>query len=71
MTEAKEFPKITLEAARVNAHMLQKDAAKALGIAPVTLAAYEKGESLPDILMAHRISELYQFPLEYIFFSNC
>lgn len=71
MTEKNEYPKVTLEAARVNAHMLQKDAARALGISAPTLSSYEKGECTPDILMAQKMSKLYQFPLEYINFAEC
>ena len=43
-----EYPKITLKAVRVNANLLQKDAAKSLGIDKSTLQNYEKGKTVPD-----------------------
>ena len=40
-----QIPKITLEAARVNAHFTQREAAKALGISVATLQNYESGRT--------------------------
>ena len=65
-----DYPKITLEAARVNAHLKQKEAAKKLGIAPVTLASYEKGKITPRLDMLEKISELYRFPAALISFPT-
>lgn len=61
-----EYPKITLEAARVNAHLAQKEAAKKLGINARTLANYEKGKTTPDIVMVKKIEELYRFPMQFL-----
>lgn len=66
----KLYPKITLEAARVNAHLNQKEAAQQLGITPQTLASYERGSTLPDIAMGKKIEALYGFPLDLIFFPD-
>ena len=65
-----EVPKISLEAARVNAKLSQKEAAKRLGITPETLRNYELGKTLPDIGMATRIESLYQYPISHIFFGR-
>lgn len=65
--EKVDYPKITLEAARVNAHLQQKQAAKQLGLSPVTLASYEKGKTYPPIDVMQKICNLYKFPMEYIF----
>lgn len=70
MENTRKYPKITLEAARVNAHLLQKDAAKKLGITPQTLASYERGTTLPDVKMGEKIEELYGFPMDLIFFGS-
>lgn len=50
---------ITLKAARVNAGLTQKEAAKDLQINKNTLANYENYRTTPDIEMAQKIAELY------------
>lgn len=65
-----EYPKITLEAARVNAHMLQKEAAQRLGISPETLRSYESGKTEISYQTAVKLAELYQFPIQYIFLPD-
>ena len=62
-----QIPKISLEAARVNARFTQKDAAKALGISVATLRNYESGKTTPDWNLVRRIEELYKYPVDYIF----
>lgn len=62
-----KVPKITLEAARVNAHFTQKEAAKALKISVATLQNYESGRTTPDWSIVRKIEELYQYPIDYIF----
>lgn len=64
------YPKISLRAARVNAHLLQKEAATRLGISQATLQNYENGVTVPDWNMAKRIENLYNFPSDYIFFGR-
>ena len=50
---------ITLKAARVNAGITQKDAAKALGVAVTTIIRYEAGETFPDVPTIKKMEELY------------
>lgn len=59
---------ITLKAARVNAGLTQKEAAKRLGISRGTLASYEMYKTKPDIEMAKRIAALYGIPVDSIIF---
>lgn len=59
---------ITLKAARVNAGMTQKNAAKALEITTTTLVNYEAGRSIPKIDMAQKMANLYKTTLEDINF---
>lgn len=72
MTEMQQMmpPKISLEAARVNAGFQQREAADRLGVAAATLRSWENGDTMPDIDKAMEISELYQYPLNYIFFGK-
>ena len=42
-----EVIQISLAAARVNADLSQKEAAEKIGVAPVTLSRWEKGEAIP------------------------
>ncbi len=64
-----DYPKITLEAARVNAGLTQKESAEKLGVSTKTLQNYESGESVPKWDMVQRIGELYSFPTDFIFFG--
>lgn len=64
-----DYPKITMEAARVNAHMTQRKAAECLRISVETLRNYEHGNTLPDVDMATAMAELYKFPYDLISFS--
>ena len=63
-------PKISLEAARVNAGMLQKDVAEALKITPGTLRSWEEGKTCPDYDKAMELAKLYNYPADYIFFGK-
>lgn len=51
--------KISLEAARRNAGLSQKDAAKALNISNTTLGKWERGESFPTADKIPEICGLY------------
>lgn len=64
-----EFPRITLDAARVNAGLTQAAAAEKLGITRSTLQNYETGKTVPDWSMVKRIEEVYKFPADFIFFA--
>lgn len=63
------IPQISMKAARVNADLSQDEAAKRLGISRATLQNYESGSTIPDILTARKIEEVYRFPVDYIFFG--
>lgn len=66
-----EFPpKISLEAARVNAGLEQKAAAKMLGVTPPTLRSWERGDTLPSIGKVGEIESLYRYPKDYIYFGK-
>lgn len=65
-----DFPKITLEAARVNAKLSQKNAAKQLGVDASTLRSYERGKSAPSYPLVKKMEALYHFPSDFIFFGS-
>lgn len=60
--------KMSLKAARVNAGLSQIEAAKALGVSNKTLWKWEKGISLPDVIIAFELCELYGVELDSIIF---
>lgn len=60
--------KISLEAARVNAGLDQKSAAKALGVSNKTLGNWEKGITFPPADKIAKICELYGVPYDVINF---
>lgn len=64
------YPKITLAAARVNAGFTQKEAAKELGVCQKTIINYENGDQIPNWEMVNKISKLYNFPSDLIFFGK-
>lgn len=59
---------ITLKAARVNAGLTQREAAKKLGISKATLASYEMYKTKPDIERAKQIADLYGTTVDGIIF---
>ncbi len=59
---------MTLKAARVNAGLIQSEAAKMLNISKATLANYEKYKTIPDMEMGKRIAELYGVSVDNIIF---
>lgn len=62
---------ITMKAARVNANMTQKEAAKHLGISKNTLSNYEKYKTIPDVAMSQKMAGLYGLTVnDIIFLSN-
>lgn len=63
-------PKISLEAARVNAHLKQREAAKRIGIVPATLRSWERGITMPDLRQAACLADLYAYPMSYINFGG-
>ena len=61
------MPKISLEAARVNAKITQRELAKILGISQNTVCNWEKGKSQPNASNLRKISEISGIPLDFIF----
>lgn len=61
------MPKITLEAARVNAGLTQKELAEILGVSNTTVVNWEKGNTEPTISQLKKISELSGIPMDFIF----
>lgn len=55
--------KITFEAARVNAHLTQKEAVKLLDISLKTLQNYENGVTKPNWDTLNKMSEVYKIPM--------
>lgn len=60
------MPKISLEAARVNAKLTQKELAEILGVSNATIVNWEKGNSEPNLTQLRKISELSGIPLDFI-----
>lgn len=60
--------KISLKAARVNANLSQKEAAKVLKISNATLCKWEKGEAFPSTAQVPKICDLYKLPYDSINF---
>lgn len=64
------MPQITLKAARVNANLSQKEAAKTLNVAPSTLRNWESGKTFPRQDQIVAMCELYNVAFDNIFFAN-
>ena len=62
--------RMTLEAARVNAGLTQKQVCDAIGISMTTIWMWERGDRLPSVDKAIRLAELYKVPLECINFAK-
>ena len=60
--------KITLEAARVNAGLSQKEAAKELNVSNKTLCSWEKGTSFPNAEKIDALCKLYGLSYDNINF---
>lgn len=61
--------KMTLKAARVNAKLSSKDAAKALGICTSTLKNYESGRTEPSWTVVKKMEKVYGVPCDVFFFG--
>lgn len=62
--------KITFKAARVNAGMTQKEAAKLMHISNVTLVNWENGKSKPSYAAVKMMSHIYNCPEELFIFPS-
>ena len=58
---------ISLEAARVNAKLTQKELAEKLGISNVTVVNWEKGVTEPTLSQLRKISQLSGIPMDFIY----
>lgn len=61
---------ISLEAARVNAGLSQKDAAQKVGINVATLSNWENGKTSPDVDKFKKLCEVYGCPGDIIFLGK-
>lgn len=59
---------LSLRAARVNANLTQREAARKIGIGRATLQNYETGKSWPRGKVISKIAEVYNLPYESIKF---
>ena len=50
---------ISLKAARVNAELTQKEAAKRLGVDVSTVVSWETGKTSPKVAQIQRLCEIY------------
>lgn len=62
--------RISLKAARVNAGLTMDDVCSQLKITKTTIFNWENGNSVPDVDMAIKLSDLYRIPLENINFCR-
>ena len=69
-SERLEKFQISLAAARVNAEMTQEEVAKTLGVSKQTVVNWEKSRTEIDHSQAKKLSELYNMPLNNIFFGK-
>lgn len=60
--------KITLKAARVNAGLIQREAAKRIGVRRETLNRWENGKGFPSPKQIDSICEVYGIPYDNIIF---
>lgn len=62
--------RMTLEAARVNAGLTQKQVCDAIDISMTTIGLWEHGDRMPTVDKAIKLSELYGVPLDCINFAK-
>ena len=60
---------LTLAALRVNARLRQKNVAKEIGVAVSTLQNWEWGKTVPNILRAQQLADMYGVNLDDILFA--
>lgn len=64
------YPKITLQAARVNVGLNQEESAKELDISKATLQNYESGVTTPTWDMVKKMEKFYGIPADFLFFGD-
>lgn len=60
--------KISLKAARINANLTQKAAAKSVNVEKETISSWERGKSEPKVSQAYTLCELYGVPIDDVVF---
>lgn len=58
---------ISLKAARVNAEMTQKQAAKEIGVDASTIVSWESGKTSPKVFHLQALCNLYGISMDNIF----
>ena len=61
---------ISLESARVNAEMTQAEAADIMNVDRSTIRRWERGEKIPNYDESRKLSEIYEIPIDNIFFGK-
>ena len=61
------MPKITAKAARVNADLTLKEAAKKLDVSYQNLSLLENDEDKITLGLARKMSKVYHIPMDFIF----
>lgn len=61
------MPRISLEAARVNAGLTQKELAERLGVSNATVVNWEKGVTEPSLSQLRLISQISGIPMDFIY----
>lgn len=58
---------ISLKAARVNANMTQKQAAKEIGVDVTTIISWETGKTSPKATQLGALCQIYKTPIDCVF----
>ena len=70
MESRKTQVQISLKAARTNANLTQKQAAKMLNVTEKTISKWENGKSFPDALKIMDIEKTYNISYDEIIFLS-
>lgn len=57
---------ISLEAARINAGLSQKEAARRIGVNVATLSNWERGKTSPDVDKFKQLCAVYECPIDML-----
>lgn len=55
---------------RARSNLTQKDLSEKVGVTRQTIIALEKGTYVPSLLLAMNVAEVFQEPIEKIFFKG-
>lgn len=61
---------ISLEAARVNAHLTQSELAGILGVSKHTIMNWESGKTEPTVTQTRKLCDLSGIPIDLIFIPD-